>query len=64
MRLFQLKSGDGDVDTIEEEAWIDFVERRKKQHTKDPSGTRLKSCVISYHLEPCFTAGARFPCKT
>ena len=64
MRLFQLKSGDGDVDTKEEDAWIDFIERRKKQHTKDPSGIRLKSCITSYHLKPCFTPGARFPCKT
>ena len=64
MRLFQLKSGDGDVDTKEEDAWIDFIERRKKQHTKDLSGIRLKSCITSYQLKPCFTPGARFPCKT
>ena len=64
MRLFQLKSGDGDVDTKEEDAWIDFIERRKKQHTKDPSGIRLKSCITGYHLKPCFTPGARLPCKT
>ena len=64
MRLFQLKIGDGVVDTKEEDAWIDFIERRKKQPTKDPSGTRLKNCVISYHLEPCFTPGARSPFQT
>ena len=63
MRLFQLKRGDGDVDTIERRLGL-ISSREGKKYSKDPDGTRLKSCVISYHLEPCFTPGARFPCKT